>query len=51
MKASLERLKKKVWSYQELARIRKLFDVELSKKEKLELVGKRRPMRKKDLKK
>ena len=51
MKALLERLKKKVWSYQELARIRKLFDIGLTKEEKIELMGSRRPMRKEDLKK
>jgi len=33
-----------------LKRISKLFDAELSREEKLALVGNRRPMRKKDLK-
>lgn len=50
MKALLGRLKKKVWSYQELARIRKLFDVELTREEKIEIVDEWRPMRKRDLK-
>jgi len=34
MKALLGRLKKKVWSYQELARIRKVFDLDLAKEKK-----------------
>jgi len=49
MRALLEKMGRRVWSHQKLKRISKLFDAELTKKEKLELVGRRRPMRKKDL--
>jgi len=34
-----------------LKRISKLFDAELTKEEKLDLVGRRRPLRKEDLRK
>ena len=33
-KALIEKTRKKVWSYQELGKIRKLFDAELSQEEK-----------------
>ena len=49
MKALLGRLKKKVWNYYELKKITRLFETDLSKEEKLELVGGRRPLRKEDL--
>jgi len=38
-------------SYQKLRRITRLFDTDLSKEEKLELMGSRRPLRKEDLRK
>ena len=49
MRALLEKMGRRVWSYQKLRRITRLFDADLNKEEKLELVGRRRPMRKSDL--
>lgn len=51
VRAFIQRLGKKVWSYQKLRRITRLFDTDLSKEEKLELMGSRRPLRKEDLRK
>jgi len=39
-------LGKKVWSYQKLRKIMRLFEADLTKEEKMELVGRRRLLRK-----
>ena len=51
MKALIEKMSRRVWSYQKLRRITRLFDADLSKEEKLEIVGGRRPIRNSDLRK
>lgn len=43
VRAFIQRLGKKVWSYQKLKRITKLFDADLTKEEKLKLMGRQRP--------
>lgn len=40
--AFIQRLGKKVWSYHKLKRITRLFDIDLSKEEKLELVSRQK---------
>lgn len=48
MRALLSRMNKKVWSYQELRRVTKLFDSDLSREGKERMVGKEKKKEKGD---
>lgn len=45
MRALLQRINKKLWTYQELRRITRLFDSDLSREEKQKIIDKKRKSR------